>query len=86
MLTLCVQRFMKDERRLQISSSEVVIVMKRWNQKLTINNIKFTVKKPFQPKVTTTGSTRSELHHYTNKRVKNILLMDTQQEPKNNKE
>ena len=53
---------------------------------LTIKNTKFNVKKSFQPKVTTTRSTRSEFLHYTNKRVTNILLMYTQQVQKNNKQ
>ena len=42
-------------------------------ENLTIKNIKFNVEKPFKSKVTTTGSTRSKLLHYTNKRVKIIF-------------
>ena len=44
------------------------------------------MEKFFKPKVTTTGSTRSKLLHYINKRVTNILLMATQQVPKENKQ
>ena len=44
------------------------------------------MKKPFKLKVDITGSTRFELLHYKNNRVRNILLMTTQQVPKKNKQ
>uniref|UniRef100_A0A0V0HE34 Putative ovule protein n=1 Tax=Solanum chacoense TaxID=4108 RepID=A0A0V0HE34_SOLCH len=52
------------------------------SEKSKIKNTKFNVEKSFKTKVTTTGSTRSELLHYNNKRVTIILLMATQQVPK----
>ena len=44
-----------------------------------------TIEKSFKTTVTTTGSTRSKLLHFTDKRVKNIPLMATEQVSKKNK-